>query len=133
MKILRQYVGWEGQRWTTLDTLSNIHRNSIQQEEPHLFSIHTEPEFGIGERAFLIQTPEGNVLWDCVALLDADTRKRISELGGIHAIAISHPHYYTTMAEWSRALMTHLFFFTNSINNGSCAPMRTCSVGRGAQ
>ena len=99
----RQYVGWEGQRWTTLDTLSNIHRNSIQQEEPHLFSIHTEPVFGIGERAFLIQTPEGNVLWDCVALLDAETRKRICELGGIHAIAISHPHYYTTMAEWSRA------------------------------
>jgi hypothetical protein len=83
--------------------LSNIHRNSIQQEEPNLFSIHTEPAFGIGERAFLIQTPEGNVLWDCVALLDADTRKGISALGGIHAIAISHPHYYTTMVEWSRA------------------------------
>jgi hypothetical protein len=25
-------------------------------------------------------------------------------LGGVAAIAISHPHYYTTMGEWSRAL-----------------------------
>jgi hypothetical protein len=99
----RQYVGWEGQRWTTLDTLSYIHRNSIQEEEAHLFSVHTEPVFGIGERAFLIQTSDGNVLWDCVALLDEDTRKTIDTLGGIQAIAISHPHYYTTMVEWSRA------------------------------
>jgi len=69
----------------------------------HLFSIHTEPTFGIGERAFLVQTPEGNVLWDCVALLDEETRKKIDAWGGLHAIAISHPHYYTTMVEWSRA------------------------------
>jgi hypothetical protein len=99
----RQYIGWEGQRWTTLDTLSHIYRNTVQEEEAHLFSIHTEPVFGIGERAFLIQTSEGNILWDCVALLDEDTRKRIGALGGVQAIAISHPHYYTTMVEWSRA------------------------------
>ena len=68
-----------------------------------MFSIYTEPVFGIGERAFLIQTSEGNVLWDCVSLLDEGTRSRVRALGGIDAIAISHPHYYTTMAEWSRA------------------------------
>jgi hypothetical protein len=99
----RQYVGWEGQRWTTLETLSHIYRNTIQEEEAHLFSIHTEPAFGIGERAFLVQTPEGNILWDCVAFLDEDTRRAIDALGGVQAIAISHPHYYTTMVEWSRA------------------------------
>ncbi len=27
----------------------------------------------------------------------------VRRLGGIAAIAISHPHYYTTMVEWSRA------------------------------
>jgi hypothetical protein len=99
----RQYVGWEGQRWTTLDTLSQIHRNAIHEEEVHLFSIHTDPAIGIGERAFLVQTLEGNVLWDCGALLDEETRKKIDAWGGIHAIAISHPHYYTTMVEWRRA------------------------------
>lgn len=72
-------------------------------EEENLYSINTEPRFGIGQRAFLIQTPKGNVLWDCVGLIDDPTIAKIKELGGIAAIAISHPHYYTTMVEWSRA------------------------------
>jgi len=97
----RQYVGFDGQQWTTLDRLRAGHSNVIEHEEPGLSSIRTEPSFGIGERAFLLQTPQGNVLWDCVALLNQPTVEAISRLGGIAAIAISHPHYYTTMVEWS--------------------------------
>jgi len=99
----RQFVGWEGQKWITLQELRAKHRNLIQQEEPGLYSIHTEPAFGIGERAFVLQTPSGNVLWDCIALLDSATIAAVQNLGGITAIAISHPHYYTTMVEWSLA------------------------------
>jgi hypothetical protein len=99
----RQYVGPDGQKWTTLDSLRSTHKNVIKAEEPGLYSINTEPRFGIGQRAFLIQTPKGNILWDCVALLDDATTSRIRELGGIAEIAVSHPHYYTTMVEWSRA------------------------------
>lgn len=99
----RQYVGWDGQQWTTLDDLRQERRNEIREEEPGVYSIQTEPSFAIGQRAFLIQTEEGNVLWDCVALLDGATTDRIRELGGIEAIVISHPHYYTTMLEWSEA------------------------------
>ena len=44
------------------------------------------------------------MLWDCIALIDGATRAAIQERGGLKAIAISHPHYYTTMVEWSRAL-----------------------------
>src|SRR5262249_15448872 len=62
-----------------------------------------EPKVGIGQRAFLIQTARGNILWDCVALLDEATIRRLKELGGIAEIAVSHPHYYTTMIEWSKA------------------------------
>jgi len=99
----RQYVGWNGQQWTTLVELSKTHENEIIQEEPGVFSILTKPSFAIGQRAFLIRTSEGNLLWDCVALLDDKTKAEIRRLGGISAIAISHPHYYTTMLEWSRA------------------------------
>jgi hypothetical protein len=99
----RQYVPPEGQKWTTMEALRSSHRNLIKQEEAGLYSITPEPKVGIGQRAFLIQTPKGNVLWDCVALLDDPTIARIKELGGIADIAISHPHYYTTMIEWSRA------------------------------
>lgn len=99
----RQYVNPDGQQWTTLEKLRTTHRNGIKAEESDLVSINTEPKFGIGQRAFLIRTPEGNVLWDCVALLDDATIAKVKELGGIAEIAVSHPHYYTTMVEWSRA------------------------------
>jgi hypothetical protein len=99
----RQYVNPDGQQWTTLDALRSSHRTILKEEERNLHSINAEPKVGIGQRAFLIRTPRGNVLWDCIALLDEPTIARIKELGGIAAIAISHPHYYTTMVEWSRA------------------------------
>jgi len=99
----RQFVGFEGQQWTTLEDLRHRYHNVIREEERRLRSIHTEPHFAIGERAFLLQTGRGNVLWDCVALLDAATFDAVRQLGGIAAIAISHPHYYTTMVEWSLA------------------------------
>ncbi|HEY9514706.1 MAG TPA: hypothetical protein VIQ74_03420 [Gemmatimonadaceae bacterium] len=99
----RQYVPPSGQRWTTLTALRRAHRNAVRRLEPQLLGIGTEPAFAIGQRALLVQTPEGNVLWDCVALLDDATVDVIRALGGISAIAISHPHYYTTMVEWARA------------------------------
>jgi hypothetical protein len=99
----RQYVPPEGQQWSTLEKLRTDHKNAIKQEEAGLYSINTEPKVGIGQRAFLVRTTEGNVLWDCVALLDDATIARVKELGGIAEIAVSHPHYYTTMVEWSRA------------------------------
>ncbi len=99
----RQYVGLDGQAWTTLEELRKTRENRFQYEEPSLTSIVTAPSFAIGQRALLIQTPEGNLLWDCLALIDPATREQIEKLGGVQAIAISHPHYYTTLVEWSRA------------------------------
>jgi len=98
----RQYDGWAGQRWTTLDALRRDHANRVEELEPGLTGIGTEPMFGIGQRALLVQTPEGNVLWDCITLLDDATVTAVRRLGGIAAIAISHPHYYSSMVEWSR-------------------------------
>ena len=99
----RQYVNWEGQQWTTLEQLRVGHSNRIEEEEQNLFGIGTEPSFAIGQRALLVQSPGGNILWDCVTLLDDHTIQRVNALGGIRAIAISHPHYYSAMIEWSRA------------------------------
>jgi hypothetical protein len=99
----RQYVPGTGQGWTTFAQLPQGHRNAFQRLEPQLLGIGTTPAFGIGQRALLLRTPAGNVLWDCVSLLDDATIDIISALGGLHAIAISHPHYYASMVEWSRA------------------------------
>jgi len=43
------------------------------------------------------------VLWDCIALLDKATETLVRALGGVAAIAIFHPHYYTTMQDWAEA------------------------------
>jgi glyoxylase-like metal-dependent hydrolase (beta-lactamase superfamily II) len=98
----RQYVPAGGQRWTTPEQLGSGHVNAWRQLETGLFEIHTQPQFGIGQRALLLQTADGNVLWDCIALLDDATEALIRTLGGLKAIAISHPHYYTCMQDWAR-------------------------------
>jgi len=100
----RQYVGREGQRWTTLKEMQTTHRNQLDVEGPELISIGTEPKFAIGQRALHVRTADGNVLWDCISLIDDRSVGAIQALGGVTAIAISHPHFYSSMVEWSRAL-----------------------------
>jgi hypothetical protein len=99
----RQFVPRGGQAWTTPEKLASGHVNAWRFLETDLFEIHTHPQFGIGQRALLLRTPEGNILWDCIALLDAATEALIRALGGLRAIAISHPHYYTCMQDWAHA------------------------------
>jgi hypothetical protein len=97
----RQYVPSGGQAWTTPARLASGHVNGWRQLEADLFEIHTQPNFAIGQRALLLRTAAGNILWDCVALLDDATEALIRALGGLRAIAISHPHYYTCMQDWA--------------------------------
>jgi hypothetical protein len=99
----RQFVPPGGQSWTTLEKLRVGHSNAWRMLAPDLFAVQTFPAFAIGQRALLVRTPAGNLLWDCIALLDEATEALVRALGGLAAIAISHPHYYTTMAEWGRA------------------------------
>jgi hypothetical protein len=99
----RQYVPPTGQVWTALPSLAARHFNSFRQHEEGLIGIGSQPTFAIGQRAILVCTPQGNVLWDCISLLDEATVTLIKGLGGLKGIAISHPHFYTTMVEWSRA------------------------------
>ena len=99
----RQYVKKAGQQWTTLEKLRLTHRNSLKAKEPKLIGIGIDPQFAIGQRALFLRTPNVNVLWDCLPLLDEAVVEAIKAMGGISAIAISHPHYYSSMVEWSRA------------------------------
>ncbi len=100
----RQYVGWQGQVWTTLDELRGTHQARIEAEGPGLTGIGIEPSFGIGQRALHIRDGRGGFLWDCTSLVDDAIVARVRERGGARALAISHPHFYGSMVEWSRAL-----------------------------
>ncbi|MFE2288868.1 MBL fold metallo-hydrolase [Streptomyces sp. NPDC059443] len=100
----RQYVGWKGQQWTSLAELrASGPRGRFDEEGPGVLGVGVEPSVAVGQRALLIRTESGNVLWDCVGYLDDDLAVEIEKLGGISAIAVSHPHFYGTMTEWGRA------------------------------
>lgn len=99
----RQYVGWTGQQWTTMADLAQEHTVVLREEEADLIGVGVEPAFAIGQRALLVRTPNGNVLWDCVSLLDDDVRRQVDELGGIDAICMSHPHFYAANIEFADA------------------------------
>lgn len=71
------------------------------QVDGNLYTFKISPSFAIGQRAFLVQTPGGNILWDCLPFINPPTIAYINSLGGIQAIAISHPHYYSLMVEWA--------------------------------
>ena len=87
----RQYVGAEGQQWTTAEELRETHHSRVEEIEPGLVGIGVEPSFAIGQRALHVES----LLWDCVPLVDD------SVVQAIETIAVSHPHYYTTMVDWA--------------------------------
>jgi hypothetical protein len=96
----RQYVPEDGQRWTTLEELARTHRNELR-EDVELTGVCTTPALAIGQRALLVPLGERLVMWDCVTCFDDDAAREIERRGGLAAIAISHPHYYSGMADWA--------------------------------
>jgi hypothetical protein len=102
----RQYIGWEGQQWTTLDEMQAAgltNRFAQVDGEPGLWSIFTRPRFAIGQRALLVQTAAGNFLWDSISYLDEETVSTVRDLGGLAGLSASHPHFYGSIIEWSHA------------------------------
>ena len=110
----RQYINQNGQQWTTLAELQRDHSNELTQVDPDLTAIRTAPLFAIAQQAHLIQTPAGNVLWDCISFLDDATVAEVRQRGGIAAIAISHPHFYSSMIEWSRAFNAPIYLHADN-------------------
>jgi glyoxylase-like metal-dependent hydrolase (beta-lactamase superfamily II) len=100
----RQYLPADGQQWATLaDLRADGHTIEVRELESGLTGIGADPRVGIGQRALLIQTTDGNVLWDCLGLIDAAGIAAVRARGGLHGIAMSHPHFYGVCVEWSQA------------------------------
>jgi hypothetical protein len=77
------------------------HRGTVRDVEPGLYGITIEPSVGIGQRALLVQTPAGNLLWDPNGYLDEELVTTVRQLGGVAAVAASHPHMFGVQVEWS--------------------------------
>src|SRR5262249_60806603 len=89
----RQYVGWDGQQWTSLAELkAEGFQGRVEEEGPGVTGVGTAPAFGIGQRALLVRAGPGDVLWDCVTYLTDELIATIRGLGAIRASALSPPH-----------------------------------------
>ncbi|MGZ4170962.1 MAG: MBL fold metallo-hydrolase [Solirubrobacteraceae bacterium] len=100
----RQWVPPTGQRWTTVTQLAGDGYHSLVEDvEPGLTGIACEPNVGVGQRALLVSTEGGNLLWDPSPFVDAAAFDAVRAAGGLRAISSSHPHMYGAAVEWSHA------------------------------
>jgi glyoxylase-like metal-dependent hydrolase (beta-lactamase superfamily II) len=98
----RQWVPATGQRWTTAQELAAAgHRGEVREVEPGLLGVGVDPPVAIGQRALLVRTAEGNLLWDPPGYLDEAAVQAVRDAGGLTVVAASHPHFYGSVAEWS--------------------------------
>jgi hypothetical protein len=98
----RQYVNWKGQRWLTRDELAGSHK-LVWRDDLGVPGIGVEPSFAIAQRALLLKERDGCVMWDCVPMATGEAINYVRSLGGLKAIAVSHPHYYGAVVDWSEA------------------------------
>lgn len=99
----RQYVGWNGQSWTTHAALAAKYGLRLE-DDAGLLGIGLASDFAIPQRALLLPTDAGNILWECVSLVTDEAIAALNARGGVDRIVISHPHFYSSMVEWSEAL-----------------------------
>jgi glyoxylase-like metal-dependent hydrolase (beta-lactamase superfamily II) len=97
----RQYINPNGQTWISAHELNKSHKVKITKINERLYSLKITPGFAIAQRAFLIISPGGNILWDCIPLVNTELIEFINSMGGLKAIAFSHPHYYSNMNNWA--------------------------------
>ena len=98
----RQYVNWKGQQWLTREALADSHK-VVWRDDLGVSGVGLDPGFAIGQRALIIPEPDGCVMWDCIPLATREAVEHVRSLGGLKAIAVSHPHYYGAVADWSEA------------------------------
>ena len=97
----RQYVRPTGQRWTTMPELeAEGHGATLVEIEPGLLGITVTPGLGIGQRALLVRTDAGNLLWDPVGYVDDALEATVRDAGGVAAVAASHPHMFGAQVAW---------------------------------
>jgi hypothetical protein len=109
----RQWVPTSGQSWTKAEELHKTHSVKLNRLQDRLYEMEINPMFAIGQRTLLVLSEKGNVLWDCIPLLDELAIEFIRSKGGLKAIAFSHPHFYSNMNEWAEIFDCPIYIHKN--------------------
>jgi len=99
VKDPRQFIPPTGQAWTSLAKLKGFGFHNVWKSDPYdkrIESIFIEPKVGIGQRAILLKTDHGNMLWDLIAFLDDETVRKINDRGGLKAIVVGKSFHLPT-------------------------------------
>ncbi|TLD25930.1 hypothetical protein E2P81_ATG09587 [Venturia nashicola] len=135
----RQYVPPTGQAWTSLSKLRESGFKNVwkrDEVDEMIWFVTSEPKIGIGQRAIFIQTDEGNVLWDCVPYIDENFVQDVKSKGGLKAIVISHPHFYTTHLEYASAFSCPVYVSSDDsewLSRADLTGLRTPLVTRSTE
>ncbi|MBK6331228.1 MAG: MBL fold metallo-hydrolase [Bacteroidetes bacterium] len=105
----RQWLPQEGQLWTKLTDLQKSNSVKLNRLQDKMYELEINPTFAIGQRALLVLSKNGNLLWDCIPLLDEMTIEFIKSKGGLKAIAFSHPHFYSNMNVWAETFKCPIY------------------------
>src|SRR4029077_17148088 len=83
----RQWVPPSGQRWTTLAELAAAGpRGDLRVVAPRLRGVCATTQGAIGQRGLVVQTAEGNLLWDPPGFLDESSIQAVADIGGLRAV-----------------------------------------------
>ena len=101
----RQWVPMHGQIWTSTDEhVGDGMHIDVVELEPGAWALTSDPAVGIGQRSILVQTTEGNLLWDPLGTITDAAVEQVRELGGLAVVAASHPHMFGVQCAWADAL-----------------------------
>ncbi|MDO9378196.1 MAG: hydrolase [Nocardioidaceae bacterium] len=106
----RQYLPPGGQVWTTHEELSAAHGTDVVDLEPGLHGIVVDPGFAIGQRTLLVRTSGGNLLWEPSGVVTERLVEDVRDLGGVAAVAASHPHLVGAAATWAERFDAPFWF-----------------------
>ncbi len=99
----RQFVNWKGQTWLTREELATASQSSPGATiSAFPVSASNHPLRSASARCCSAKR-DGCVMWDCVPLATSEAVQYVRSLGGLKAIAVSHPHFYGAVADWSEA------------------------------
>src|SRR5580700_7824320 len=109
----RQWVPETGQSWASPEELLRSHSVKLNGLQEKLYEMEINPSFAIGQRALLVLSEQGNILWDCIPLLDELLVEFIKSKGGLKAICFSHPHFYSNMHDWAEIFGCPIYIHKN--------------------
>ena len=90
-KLDKEMVRVAAERYAKGETMAELaesgYHTEVREVEADLFGVGVRPGVGVGQRALIVRTRAGNLLWDPPAFIDPPAIDAVRELGGLAAVS----------------------------------------------